>query len=497
MNKHKHFFLLVLLFLGFLPVRAQFVQQGSKLVGTGAVGTARQGYSVSISADGNTAIVGGYVDNSNVGAAWVYIRSGGVWTQQGSKLVGTGAVGDAYQGYSVSISADGNTAIVGGYADNGSAGAAWVYTRSGGMWTQQGNKLVGTGAAGRAEQGYSVSISADGNTAIVGGRTDNNTNGAVWIYTRSGGLWIQQGSKLVGTGASGIPSQGTSVAVSSDGNTVIVGGPGDLDNTGAAWVFTRNDSVWTQQGSKLVGTDAVWPVWQGYSVSISGDANTAIVGGWSDNNNTGAAWVYTRSDTVWTQQGSKLVDTATVGIYQGVSVATSADGNTAIIGGLGAAWVYTRSGSVWTQQGNKLVGTGDVGGAQQGSSVAISGDGNTAISGDWQDDSTKGAAWIFTNSNVQGVRELADAQFSYHLLENYPNPFNPTTQISYTLARASNVTLTVYNVLGQQIVTLVNAKNEPGEHSVNWNALNVPSGVYFYRIVAGDFVQVKKMMLMK
>jgi hypothetical protein len=110
---------------------AQFSLQGPKLVGTLAVGAASQDYSVSLSADGNTAIVGGYSDNSNTGAAWVYTRSKGVWSQQGSKLVGTGAVGPAAQGQSVALSADGNTAIVGGSGDNSNVGAAWVYTRSG------------------------------------------------------------------------------------------------------------------------------------------------------------------------------------------------------------------------------------------------------------------------------------------------------------------------------------------------------------------------------
>ena len=128
------------------PALAQFTQQGGKLVGTGAVGAADQGYSIALSSDGNTAVVGGPGDNANAGAAWVYTRSGGVWTQQGAKLVGTGAVGAAEQGYSVALSADGNTAIVGGETDNGNAGVAWVYTRSGGVWTQQGAKLVGTGA---------------------------------------------------------------------------------------------------------------------------------------------------------------------------------------------------------------------------------------------------------------------------------------------------------------------------------------------------------------
>jgi len=91
------------------------------------------------------------------------------FSQQGSKLVGTGAVGTALQGYSVSLSADGNTALVGGYYDNLAAGAVWVWTRSGGVWTQQGSKLVGTGAVGSAKQGISVSLAAVGNTALVGG----------------------------------------------------------------------------------------------------------------------------------------------------------------------------------------------------------------------------------------------------------------------------------------------------------------------------------------
>src|SRR6185437_14796906 len=99
---------------------------------------------------------------------WVFTRSQGVWTQQGTKLVGNDAAGNAVQGYSVSLSADGNTAVVGGYSDNQRVGAAWVYTRSGNRWTQQGAKLVGTGAAAAAAQGISVSLSANGDTTIVG-----------------------------------------------------------------------------------------------------------------------------------------------------------------------------------------------------------------------------------------------------------------------------------------------------------------------------------------
>ena len=128
--------------------------------------------------------MGGERDNSAAGAAWVFTRSGGVWTQQGSKLVGTGAVEQADQGYSVSLSADGNTAIVGGYGDNGNTGAAWTFTRSNGVWTQQGGKLVGTGSVGAAQQGIAVALSADGGTAIVGANSDNGGVGAAWVFVQ-------------------------------------------------------------------------------------------------------------------------------------------------------------------------------------------------------------------------------------------------------------------------------------------------------------------------
>src|ERR1041384_7672331 len=325
-------FLIAMLSIMSESASAQFLQQGGKLVGKGAAGFAQEGTSVSFSADSNTAIVGGPSDSNSAGAAWIFTRTGGVWSQQGAKLVGTGAAGNADQGVSVAISADGNTAVVGGDNDSGHVGAAWVFTRSGGVWTQQGGKLVGTGAVGTAGEGASLALSGDGNTVIVGGVGDNGSLGACWVFIRSGGVWAQQGSKIVGTGSAG-PSvyQGYSVSLAADGNTDIVGASADSNNVGAAWVFTRSAGVWTQQGNKLVGTGASGSAEQGFSVSISADGNTAIVGGPGDNNLAGAVWVFTRSGNAWTQQGSKLVGTGGVGAsQQGSSVFLAADGLTAI-----------------------------------------------------------------------------------------------------------------------------------------------------------------------
>jgi hypothetical protein len=354
-------------------VPAQFFQRVPKLVGTGAVGITNQGMSVALSADGNTAIIGGPGPNNAdrdrspvvgpAGAAWVFTRRAGIWTQEGDKLVGTTSEyggGLWSQGASVALSADGSTAVVGGPSDNRTTGAAWVFTYSGDGWTQQGKKLVGTGANRASEpplslgQGLSVALSADGNTAIIGGWRAEG----VWVFTRSGGVWAQQGNKLVGSGAVGSARQGMAVALSADGYTAVVGGPGDnppdrsrpfgLGPAGAAWVFARSGSVWTQQANKLVSSGAVGSARQGTSVALSADGNIAVVGGFAGDGSVGAVSVFTRSRGHWTQD-KELAGIGAVGKSIS-SVALSADGSLVLIGGpnenggVGAAWVFTRSG---------------------------------------------------------------------------------------------------------------------------------------------------------
>ncbi|HUK14038.1 MAG TPA: hypothetical protein VLW17_12115, partial [Thermoanaerobaculaceae bacterium] len=224
-----------------------------------------------------------------------------------------------------------------------------MFVRSGGVWSQQGPKLVGTDAVGAAQQGSSVAISADGNTVLVGGVEDNSAIGATWVFVRSGGLWSQQGPKLVGTGSVGAAHQGGPLAISGDGNTVLVGGATDDSNAGATWAFARSGGVWSQQGGKIVGAGAY--------MAITGDGNTAIFGNGP---------VYTRSGGVWTRHGSGPA---------GGPLAISADGNTAVVYGAGVQ-AYARNGDAWSRQGGNLLGWDTIGDSGQGSSVAISGDGN-------------------------------------------------------------------------------------------------------------------------
>ena len=414
---------------------AQFVQQGPKLVGSGSVFGSWQGRAVALSADGNTAAVGGSLDNLFAGSTWVFTRSAGVWTQQGPKLVGSGATPDQVaQGGAVALSADGNTLIEGGLGDNSGLGAAWVFVRSGGVWSQQGTKLAGTGAiGGPIFEGSSVALSSDGNTAILGGPNDNAGAGAAWVFTRSGGVWTQQ-TKLTGTGAIGTAAQGNGVSLSADGNTAIVGGPDDNGGAGAAWVFTRSGGVWTQQ-TKLSGSGATGTARQGSTVAISADGTTALLGGPNDSGAAGATWVFTRSGSIWTQQGPKLVGAGAAQPAGQAGRSLSGDGNLALIGGPsdanpGAAWVFRRSGGVWSQLGGKLVGTGFSGTqVAQGASATLSTDGTTAIVGG-PGDISAGAAWIFV--------AVPSADLAITKTVSPGGPFAPNQPATYTITVTNN-----------------------------------------------------------
>jgi len=104
---------------------------------------------------------------------------------------------------------------------------------------------------------------------------------------------------------------------------------------------------------------------------------------------------------------------------------------------------------------------------------------------------------LYTQPNVIGVSSSTQIVNKYELLQNYPNPFNPTTRIEYNLMKESRVKLTVYDVLGKVVSERNIGKQDPGKQFVTFDATNLPSGIYYYKLQAGEFTDVKKMMLIK
>jgi hypothetical protein len=397
------------------PTANAFVQQGAKLKPAGGAGDARFGWRVALSGDGRTALIGGPYYKARAGGAWVFTRSGAAWTQQGGVLTGSGGS----FGFSVAVSANGDTALVGAPAADGGAGAAWVFTRSGSIWKRQA-KLTGGGESGAAQFGWSVALSGNGQIAVVGGPHDAGGLGAVWTFTGSGSAWTPRGPKLTGKGESGSGGYGSSLALARGGSTVLVGAPRDHGGLGAAWAYQRSVIValpnvfWGLRGGKLTGGGGRGPGAFGESVALSDDGARALVGGPFDNDNVGAAWAFHATGSGWTQEGAKLTDRG--GVVRiavaraeefGMSVSLSGNGNTALVGAptdggrTGTAWLFTRSRLGGFGGAVRMTGGGESGAGEFGLGVALADDGSVGVIGGPLDAaSTLGAAWVFANTRV-------------------------------------------------------------------------------------------------
>ena len=369
---------------------------------------------VSLSSDGSTAIVGAYGEDttaSNAGSAYIFTRSGTSWSQQ-AKIQASDAQATDYFGYSVSISGDGDTVIVGAYGEDTTAtwaGSAYIFTRSGTSWSQQA-KIQGSDVAQYAAFGISVSLSNYGDTAIVGSYGENSDAGSAYIFTRSGTSWSEQ-AELNASDTQSDDGFGISVSLSNDGDTAIVGAYQEDtggSNAGAAYVFTRSGTSWSQQ-SKIQASDKYANDKFGISVSLSSNGNTAMVGAYSEDttaDEAGSAYIFTRSGTSWSQQAKIQASDAQEDDFFGYHLDLSGDGNTAIVGAntedtggssAGSAYVFARSGTSWSQQ-SKIQASDAQAGDNFGYGVSISNDGSTAIVGAYGEDTTTsnaGSAYIF------------------------------------------------------------------------------------------------------
>ena len=395
-----------------------FTQQ-AKLVAGDAADDDQFGSSVSIS--GDTAIIGAVTDNdagAESGSAYVFVRTGSVWTQQ-AKITATDAAAFDLFGRSVSISGD--TAVIGALGDDGAgskSGSAYVFVRTGTVWTQQAKITAGDGAA---LDFFGASVSICGDTVVIGARLDDDAgadSGSAYVFVRTGTVWTQQ-AKITATDATAFDNFGFSVSIS--GDTVVIGSSRDDDagsSSGSAYVFVRRGGIWTQQ-AKLIAADGAAFEFFGESVSISSD--TAVIGLWRDDdagNRSGSAYVFVRTGTVWSQQAKLTAADAAALDRFGFSVSIS--GDTAVIGSTrdddagdlsGSAYVFALMGGVWTQQA-KLTAADAAAGDLFGNSVSISGD--TAVIGVQFDDDAgnrSGSAYVFTRStdcNSNGIPDDCD-----------------------------------------------------------------------------------------
>jgi uncharacterized repeat protein (TIGR01451 family) len=392
-----------------------FVRSGTtwteqqKLAGSGLTPNDYFGYSVSVS--GDTAIVSAeHAATPPGGAAWVFVRSGTTWTEQQKLTASDGAPGD----YFVNVAISGDTIVVGADSDNTpaggtNAGSAYVFVRSGTTWTEV-QHLTASDGAPDDQFGWSVDIDAD--TIVVGAVEDDGPGGAnqgsAYVFVRSGSLWSEQ-QKLVAPDGAANDELAESVAIS--GDTIVAGAQGRETvagaDAGSAYVFARAGTTWTLE-QNLMGSDGDSGDFFGADVAVS--ANTIVVGAPGADPTPavmdgGKAYAFERSGTAWGEQQVLVGSMPPGGDLFGSAV--SVFGDTAIAGAIGedlvqgsdagAAYVFVRSGGTWIEQ-QRLIAGDPFTGYLFGQSVALFGD--TAIVGAPQTSTADGAgaAYVFVRS---------------------------------------------------------------------------------------------------
>jgi hypothetical protein len=399
-----------------------YVEQG-RLLASDGVGLDSHGFSVAIS--GDYAVVGAPADqvgtNPRQGSAYVYVRAGSTWTQQQKLTAGDGRDSDEF-GYAVAIGGD--TIFVGRhFTQTGTPartrGVVYVFTRSGTTWTQAPTPLTASDTADADLFGSSLAY--DNGTLVVGAlqKTNGSTlfRGAAYVFTGSGGTFTEQ-AKLLSNDGGFADFFGFSVAVS--GDTAVVGAPGlngggSANGRGWAYVFTRSGPAWSQQ-QKLQASDGATNDAFSYSVGVSGD--TAIIGARADMigsaGEIGSAYIFQRTGTAWAEaQKLTAAEPTPRNDFFGNGVAIKGDtiavGSPAheVLPGIanhGAVYVYNRSGATWTRQ-QKLIHS-DASSDALGQAVAF--DGNSIIAGAPSKNGSRGAAYVFAFVQNGSVRLTAD-----------------------------------------------------------------------------------------
>ena len=421
------------------------------------------GASVALSRDGNTMAVAAHWESSaatgingdqsddslrQAGAVYIFTRAEATWTQQayikasntGRKGPG-GDLGDGDQfGYSIALSGDGNTLAVGAITEdsaarevNGnqrddsqqSAGAVYVFTRTGATWTQQAYLKTATGEGGDLF-GFAVALSFDGNTLVGSGFDERSSSrvingphdrlaggsGALYVFVRTLGAWSQE-AYIKGSKTEATDQLGYSVAISEDGNTIASGAgdedcltpginPPGCDNdspprgtaniwVGAAYVFVRTGSTWSEQAFIKASNPRPYNSF-GVRLGLSGDGNTLAVAAYVEDN------------------GGQGIRGPELQPFLIVDYLDPWRARQELAEESGAVYLYTRSGTTWTQRAY-IKGSNTEAGDEFGSAVAVSGDGRIIVVGAHNEDSSarglsgdqadnsgddSGAAYVFT-----------------------------------------------------------------------------------------------------
>lgn len=391
------------------------VHQDAKIVPEDGESEDRFGVSIDASDDGSTVVIGSRNADEgaeNTGAAYVYVHEDKSWVQQAT-LTATDANRQDSFAFSVSLSDDGSTALVGARWDDGangpSRGSAYVFERESGSWTQR-TKLTAENGLPKDRFGWSVALSGDGSTALVGAPGNNHPDvenpGSAHVFERSPEGWSER-AELAPTDSDFAPGFGRAVALATDGGDALVTANGHVEfveTPDSAFVFGRTDEEWVQR-SRLFPEDNRPEDQFGDTAAFAGDGSTALVG--APGKGSGAAYVFETDGTNWSQRTELTASDGQERTFFGTSLALDDEGARALVGAngdgtseeddRGVAYVFDRESDSWSQASKLLADDGE-GRDSFGTSVAVAADGSTVFvgaTGDSDSASSAGSAYVF------------------------------------------------------------------------------------------------------
>jgi len=380
------------------------------------------GVACALNNTGDYALIGANSDDdkgTDSGSAYVFVRSGGVWTQQQKLYASDAAAGDNF-GVSVGLNSDATIALIGAHTDNDTAtgsGSVYYFTRSGTTWTQV-SKLHASDAAAGDNFGHGLAINSTGEHALIGALADDDTvadSGSVYYFTRSGNVWTQI-AKLHASDAANGDSFGATMALNADGTIGLIGAYADDDtatDSGSVYHFTRSGTTWTQTG-KIHAPDPAAADQFGRSVAMNTAGDLAFIGAqWDDDKATdsGSIYVFNLINGAWVYVDKLLSPDGVASDTFGRSCSLTGDGTIAIIGANAKDLTYTDQGAVYfyrlppfiwpNAEKGKIYASDFAANDAFGTSVALSAASDYALVGAYADDdkgTDTGSVYAFTRS---------------------------------------------------------------------------------------------------
>ena len=358
---------MTMLTLATLPLRAQWLED-QKLVGS-TVGSGDE-FGAALALGGDALVVGAPMFHnfaSGPGKAYVFHRSGGAWSEAAELVASDGALGDRF-GFAVDV--DGDTAVIAAPYDDdmgGTSGSAYVFTRSGGTWSQQLKLLAGDGNAGDI---FGAAVAVDGDTILVGATSGNgavSNTGVAYVFVRQGTAWVQQ-DKLFSAAGAAIDRFGFSVAL--EGDRAVVGAL-FVDTSdplgGAVYVFERSGTTWTET-AELVPQDGA--LWFGWAVDLHG--NRVAASGFLADGSQARGYLFEHDGAGWNEAAPLDARSGPLGRTIGVWGDTVVAGERAL--GPNVTRVFRISDGHWLETGWLEPGDAGLAGQGYGEAVAMQAD---------------------------------------------------------------------------------------------------------------------------